>query len=122
MEKTLWVGNSTRPMESVEDFDGCDLEPVKVSADVFTLCRGRHDTPCDDYIFDHIDFDVVNLFGWLENQASQKLGRNDLLIIYVTGCTPALIAALNCARGYKNVCLMHYNPTAKRYDPQWLYR
>lgn len=66
----------------------------------FQLCEGRHDCPVSESIFPNTV--AVMAFGKLELEAhnvllplkQQGLKR---LVIYVTGCTSALVAVLNAA-------------------------
>lgn len=66
---------------------------------VFGLCDGRHDLPVDNFIFgkDDITFpidmdklrDIV-----LDKMLSNGMLRNDDIVLYVTGLTPALTAVI----------------------------
>lgn len=90
----------------------------------YVLCEGRHITPTTDCIFEaeDIDFSAPNLYASLEELAEKKYINDLPVVIYVTGYTPALIAALNAARKRcLQVTLMHYNPATKTYEPQEVY-
>ena len=57
----------------------------------------------------------------VKTQESQK--TNDSLIIYVTGYTPATIAAINAAKtvGYNQIILKHHDKDSALYLDQWVY-
>lgn len=98
-----------------------DLEPISWQADAYTLCVGRHKTPCNDFIFGKVDNPIA--FGKLERTAREKLDRactrQEVIVVYVTGLTPALIAVLNVAcHRYKRIVLMHYNKEDSSYRSQ----
>ena len=52
---------------------------------------------------------------------SQK--TNDSIIVYVTGYTPATIAAINAAKtvGYNQIILKHHDKDSGLYLDQWVY-
>jgi hypothetical protein len=88
------------------------------------LCQGRHECPCkDDGIFEN---EVAPMaFPKLELEAINKLKPLKLqglkrLVIYTTGCTTALIAAINAATKLhiRDVILMHYDPRNDGYQEQ----
>ena len=92
------------------------------------LCEGRHDIPdVADYFFGEIPAGKVTDFQWMEETAFGKLERlyedgelgGSSIDIYVTGLTPALIAALNaCRRANINPILYHYDRATGSYIPQ----
>lgn len=105
------------------------------------LCRGRHDLPVDEYIFNGVlnpaDIDgidrAVNQWIWAHckphsgfgvglNQADYtdvKVYKGEELIIYVTGLTVALTAVLSaCAYNGIPVVLMHYDRDSGEYRQQ----
>lgn len=53
--------------------------------------------------------------------ASQK--TNNAILIYVTGYTPATIAAINAAKsvGYSQIILKHHDKDSNLYLDQWVY-
>lgn len=89
----------------------------------FQLCEGRHDCPVAEAIFPNVV--PVMAFGKLELEAhnilaplkAQGLQR---LVIYVTGCTSALIAVLNAATKLRirQVELRHYDSVNNGYQTQ----
>lgn len=95
------------------------------------LCEGRHDIPdVADYFFGEIPVDKVTDFRWMEETAFGKLEGlyesgelgDSAIDIYVTGLTPALIAALNaCRRANTNPALYHYDRATGSYIPQTIY-
>lgn len=52
---------------------------------------------------------------------SKKESNN--VIIYVTGCSKALIAAINAAKdvGYNQIVLKHFDKDTEMYLCQWVY-
>ena len=85
------------------------------------LCKGRHDMPSEvqEAIFD-CEVNPLDTDGLLkEVLQSNKLDNIDVLVIYVTGLTVALIAVLNACRmlGIK-VFLKHYNRDNNSYYTQ----
>ena len=83
------------------------------------LIKGRHDIPVDRYIFDKID-DVTDQ-ETLMNIAYHFIKKidADVLEIYVTGLTVALIATLNVCKilGVQAV-LYHYDRESETYYEQ----
>lgn len=110
------------------------------------LCAGRHEMPVNTYIFERID-DPMN-FGAMECAASKRIwelmrdagvprvqamvgipgsmdtGTRDVfdceVLIYVTGLSSALIAALNVLQdfGVRYVSLMHFDKENDCYKEQ----
>ena len=111
---------------------------------VFGLCKGRHELPCEVFLFNG-EISPLNVL-WLEKIARYSLqceahrtetcvwnirfnGEYDeaffdfpeeaTVTIYVTGLTVALIAVLNVLRSYKaSVVLMHYDRETNTYYEQ----
>lgn len=112
------------------------------------LCAGRHEMPVNTYIFERIDNPMD--FYAMECAASKRIwfllesagvprvqtivgihGSMDSgtryvfdceLLIYVTGLSSALIAALNALQGIgvKKVSLMHFDKEADCYKEQFI--
>ncbi len=89
------------------------------------LCKGRHEMPkgIEGAIFQK-EVDPLDIQG-LENEARKKflslstIKEEDVLHLYVTGLTVALIAALNVATEYfGHVILYHYDRVSCEYYPQ----
>lgn len=86
------------------------------------LCRGRHELPVKDYIYEN-EIDPLDL-DKLENTAFNKLKDYDSgkLELYVTGLTVALVSVLNVCRILNiNVLLYHYNRDTDNYYKQEVY-
>ena len=91
----------------------------------FILCEGRHECPVKESIFPSVV--PVLAFGKLELEAENilfPLKQQGLkkLVIYVTGCTSALIAVINAAQRLhvRDIVLMHYDSVNNGYQPQHL--
>lgn len=112
------------------------------------LCAGRHEMPVNAYIFERID-DPMNFYA-MECAASERIwlllesagmpriqtivgihGSMDSetryvfdceVLIYVTGLSSALIAALNALKsmGVRDVSLMHFDKEADCYKEQFI--
>lgn len=111
------------------------------------LCEGRHEMPAEveGFIFPHdVTMDPKSLEDdallwvcdtfpecqWTDmpddgpeipsvtSDPDSVLVRNGLLIVYVTGFTPALVAVINACRytGLWNLELRHYNRDTGEYD------
>lgn len=83
------------------------------------LIKGRHNIPVDKYIFDKIK-DVTDQ-ETLMNTAYHFIKKidTDILEIYVTGLTVALIATLNVCRLLGiDVVLYHYDRETNSYYKQ----
>lgn len=88
----------------------------------FGLVQGRHELPVEAYIFDKID-DPTNLnkmtsvaMDWVST-----LPKGEMVEIYVTGLTVALVEVLNALKlsDYRGtVYLMHYDSKKGDYFPQ----
>lgn len=112
------------------------------------LCAGRHEMPVNAYIFERIDdpmdFDSIEsaaysrIWGLLKDAGVPRAqamvgvpGSMDCVtrhvfdcevLIYVTGLSSALIAALNALKsmGVRDVSLMHFDKEADCYKEQFL--
>lgn len=108
------------------------------------LCAGRHEIPgVDNYIFpetieDPMDFDGMSIrvyewiaeqgFGYTNHSWNPTFGADytdipvsigDTLVVYVTGCTPALGAVISiCVDSGIPLTLMHYDRATGGYKPQ----
>lgn len=110
------------------------------------LCAGRHEMPVNAYIFDRIDNPMA--FDEMECAASKRIWElmrdagvlrvqaivgvpgsmdcvtryiyNCEVMIYVTGLSSALIAAINALTdiGVRSITLMHYDNSDGSYQPQ----
>lgn len=110
------------------------------------VCKGRHEMPCSDYVFDFIE-DPTNVndmrevaikyFFQLREKLPHKncyfcdengndfpVGKADAkLEIYVTGLTVAVIEVLQAALYYFSgfdITLMHFDAKSGNYYPQRL--
>lgn len=89
----------------------------------FGLCEARHPYPVDDCIFpENIP---IFAFGMQEITAKtviEPLVKRGLtrLVIYTSGCTQALLSAINVAQKYKvrEIVVMHYDSIKNDYQPQ----
>lgn len=87
------------------------------------VCKGRHEMPCDMYVFDSIE-DPTNVEE-IEKEAKAFFYKNFFnegvkkFEIYVTGLTVALIAVMKAAdRFCDEIVLMHYDTKTGNYYPQ----
>lgn len=91
---------------------------------IFAMCEGRHDCPIDDAIFPNAV--PVMAFGKLELMAENKLKpivdehKITKLVVYVSGCTPAIIAIINTCLKLKirELTLMHFDSISVGFQPQ----
>lgn len=124
-----YVGTLTEIEEYVRVYENDDwnCEPIEFEADVYGLIKGRHNLPVNNYIFDDntVTFGPSS-FGTMEQNAeitllSKKESSN--IIIYVTGYSASLIAAINAAKntGYIQVILKHHDKETGLYICQWVY-
>lgn len=120
-------------LTEIEDYvrmyenDDWNCELVPFNADVYGLIKGRHSLPVNNYIFD--DKDIAfgpSSFRTMEQNAelvilSKKESSN--MIIYVTGYSASLIAAINAAKraGYNEIVLKHHDKETGLYICQWVY-
>lgn len=124
-----YIGTLTEIEEyvSVYENDDWNCEPIEFEADVYGLIKGRHNLPVDNYIFgDNEATFGPSSFGTMEQNAevailSKKESSN--IIIYVTGYSAALIAAINAAKraGYNQIVLKHHDKETGLYICQWVY-
>ena len=123
--------NMVGTLTEIEDYvrvcenNSWNCEPIPFKADVYGLIKGRHNLPVEEYLLDELKFGR-NLFMAMENSIAMKLSKekeNESLVIYVTGYTPALIAAINAARrvGYIEIVLRHHDKYSDTYINQWVY-
>lgn len=87
------------------------------------VCKGRHEMPCDMYVFDSIE-DPTNVEE-IEKEAKTFFYKNFFnegvkkFKIYVTGLTVALIAVMKAADRYcDSIVLMHYDTKTGKYYSQ----
>lgn len=84
---------------------------------LFGLCKGRHELPTNNYIFDTIE-DVKNLDGMREI-VHAKLKNIEELGVYVTGLTIALTTVINyCMINLVPLTLFHYDRDSGEYYEQ----
>lgn len=94
------------------------LEVLKIG-----VCKGRHEMPCDFYIFGSEIKDPTDVKS-LELEAEASISAlvkdsNTRLEIYITGLTVAVIAVLKTAIKYSvNVVAMHYDTRTGKYYEQ----
>lgn len=91
----------------------------------FALCRGRHEMPCDEAIFDTIE-DPTDTMGLYRIACDVVEGVSDShggMVVYVTGLTVALVAVINACRDKKvNLLLKHFDRNTGDYYDQWVGR
>ena len=82
------------------------------------LCRGRHDIPgVDSYIYPS-QVDPLDLAGQAATAAAALAGV-EVLDLYVTGLTVALVTVINhCHRAGIALTLWHYDRDSRSYYPQ----
>lgn len=122
-----FIGSLTEIEDYVRIFDNnfWNGEPVPFEADVYGLIDGRHEMPVKNFILEKIVFGPTSYHD-MEKAAVKTLESqktNDSLIIYVTGYTPATIAAINAAKtvGYNQIILKHHDKDSGLYLDQWVY-
>ena len=100
------------------------------------LCKGRHELPVKEYIFDSFTdmpscdelYDIAKAFVlshaekervWLSDELYndyQVEAYTSELVVYVTGYTPMLLAVVSvCSRLGMRLTAMHYNATGEYY-------
>ena len=92
---------------------------------VVGLCKGRHEIyGLEDYIFDNIDnpmdFDALEkrAYSWV---GEAKAHDADLVVLYVTGFTPALTSVIKaCANREISLLTMHYDRDTNDYKEQYV--
>lgn len=84
----------------------------------FGLCRGRHEVPVEDFIFDEIS-DPTDFEG-MASVANDKIPADTTeLVVYVTGLTPAMLAVTRiCFGGKIDLVAMNYDRESGKYLPQ----
>ena len=102
-----------------------NCEPIPYKADEYGLISNRHKMPVKNFIFSEILFGH-NSYSQMEKIAINKLKQqktSDNIIIYVTGYSASLIAAINAAKntGYTQVILKHHDKETGLYLCQWVY-
>lgn len=118
-EKNGYIAPSLNELYDVVKQDYWDC--ISWYADAFILCSNRHPMPVHDAIFPKF---VKPLdFKDLESRAKKVLEKTgERIVIYVTGLSSALIAAVNvCLELNKKLILMHYDPNNAHYYPQPVY-
>ena len=82
------------------------------------LCRGRHDIPgVESYIYPS-QVDPLDLAGQAATAAAALAGV-EVLDLYVTGLTVALVTVINhCHRAGIRLTLWHYDRDSGSYYPQ----
>lgn len=122
-----FVGSLAEIEDYVRIFDNnyWNGEPIPFEADVYGLIDGRHEMPVKRFILKNITFGPTSYHDMEEEAikvlASQK--TNNAIIVYVTGYTPATIAAINAAKsvGYTQIILKHHDKDSGLYLDQWVY-
>lgn len=122
-----FIGTLTEIEDYVRIFDNnyWNGEPVPFEADVYGLISGRHEMPVKNFILEKIVFGPTSYHD-MEEVAIKILElqkTNDSIILYVTGYTPATIAAINAAKtvGYEQIILKHHDRDTDLYLDQWVY-
>ena len=124
-----FIGTLSQVEEYVKIYENNDwnCEPIQFEADVYGLIKGRHNLPVDNYIFSDngVTFGPSS-FRTMEQNAEVFLlskKESNTIIIYVTGHSASLIAAINAAKnaGYTQLILKHHDKETGLYLCQWLY-
>ena len=122
-----FIGSLTEIEDYVRIFDDnyWNGEPVPFEADVYGLISGRHEMPVKKFILKYIVFGPASYIN-MEEEAIKTLESQktkDSILIYVTGYTPATIAAINAAKsvGYSQIILKHHDKDSSLYLDQWVY-
>lgn len=115
-EKNSFIGT----YEEVMDADGDDLEPREIEGTRMSLFE-RHGLSFPS-IFGKAINDPMD-FGNLEKKAWESIRDTEgILIVYVTGMTPAAVAVINiCHLKHKDLILMHYDKQEGLYKAQLVY-
>lgn len=119
------IGSLTEIEEYVRLYEDSqwNCEPITFQADVYGLVSGRHKIPVNDFLLDKVTFGPA--YYIMEKDIAKKLKTNktsDNLVLYVTGYTPAVIAAINAAKtvGYSEIVLKHFDKDTGMYLCQWV--
>lgn len=122
-----YVGSLADIGEYVKTYenDEWNCEPIPFISDEYGLISNRHKMPVKNFIFSEIPFGN-NSYSKMEKIAINKLKQQktcDNIIMYVTGYTPAAVAAINAAKdvGYKQIVLKHFDKDTGMYLCQWVY-
>ena len=85
----------------------------------YGVCRGRHEMPVDDYIFEEIT-EPMNFIMGLYATAAKKIPQDATRVaIYVTGLTQATLAITAvCATRNIELWAYHYDKETGEYKPQ----
>lgn len=118
----VWVDTERTPealLNAIGEEEGYYYWPVdSKKVGKFELCKGRHQTPANEAIFENIIEDPTNI-SKMNYVAWQKIHRYEAIELYVTGITPAVISVLNmAARENITVVLLHYNTKTGEYFSQ----
>ena len=129
-EDYAFVGNLDECKEYIEKYNHQKqsyIEPAGYTRGVAIagLCEGRHELPgVRDFIFgeieDPMDFEDLEYraFTWVD--AAEK-NDVDLVILYVTGFTPALTSVIKaCSNRHISLKLMHYDRETDTYKAQYV--
>jgi len=87
-----------------------------------SVCEGRHDIPLaeDRAVFGEIEdpMDFISLKGKCRERFMPLVGKCDVLNLYVTGLTPALLTVINFCREHNMECITwHFNKANGTYKP-----
>lgn len=103
--------------------DGGKHHKFLINVPIFHLFKGRHEMPFNaaPAIFgettDVMDFDTFRL------KARDALNgcAGEIVVVYVTGLTPALVEVINVAHEMGiPLCLMHWDRDVLAYKRQWV--
>lgn len=85
----------------------------------YGLIKGRHDMPCEKYIFEEIDTKDIFNFAYQEKVINDFLAGKTSVTVYVTGltCVTATLVAC-CLKQGITLVLMHYDRASKQYISQ----
>lgn len=101
-----------------------NCEPIPYKADEYGLISNRHKMPVNKFLIDQITFSPY--YGDMEKHILNILKQqkeNENIVIYTTGYTPAVIAAINAAKvvGYEQIIMKHFDKDTGLYLCQWVY-
>lgn len=111
-------------LETIEVYPEDEYKHVFTPQEIIKVgvCRGRHEMPCDYYVFDSeikdpTDVELIEVVA--EAIISSLAKGNKRFEIYVTGLTVAVIAVIKAAIKYStNVVAMHYDTRTGKYYEQ----